>query len=58
MSCISILRKLTSVTVVAIEVLIKFCITSLPRIDQFIHRRIDQLPVCVFVNQPMAFSIS
>jgi hypothetical protein len=32
-------------TVVAIEVLIKYCNNSLPNIDQFILSKISQLPV-------------
>jgi hypothetical protein len=33
------------ITVDAIEVLIKYCTNSFPQVDQFIYKKIDQLPV-------------
>ena len=44
------------ITVDVIEVLIKYCINLLPKIDQFNSLKIDQLPVCL--NRPIDFRFS
>ena len=36
-------------TVVAMEVLMKYCVNSFPRVDEFIRWKIDQLPSVYFM---------
>ena len=55
-SIIVFLSQLYCITVDAIEVLIKYSINLLPRIDQFIAWKIDQIPVCL--TRPIAFHFS
>jgi hypothetical protein len=48
-----IIGRLPIITVVAMEVLIKYCNKSLPNIDQFIWSKIAQLPVYWHACSPL-----